>query len=144
MTSGDSSDTPLEETALPPAPPRLTDNSRAFRVMVRNEMFRRIELAADDDFEALGALDAEHGWDADRWADALDTYWDEHEFIESGPAARGPALLHITPGTDTWGVRQTVVDPEGNHDWFMAATVDLDASNEAGSAVVLFQEFSRM
>ena len=38
----------------------------------------------------LAALDAEHGWDADRWADALDAYWDEHEYIEAGPAARGP------------------------------------------------------
>ncbi|WP_425861382.1 DEAD/DEAH box helicase [Arthrobacter sp. TWP1-1] len=143
MTSGDSADV-VEETALPPAPPRLTDNARAFRVMVRNEMFRRVELAADDDFEALGALDGDHGWSADRWADALDAYWDEHEFIESGPAARGPSLLHINPSADAWAVRQTIVDPEGNNDWFMSATVDLDASNEAGSAVVIFKEFSRM
>ncbi len=144
MTSGEDGAAPLEETALPPAPPRLTDNARAFRVMVRNEMFRRIELAAEDDFDALGALDGDHGWDADRWADALDEYWDEHEFLEAGPAARGPALLHITPGTETWQVRQTVVDPDGNHDWFMQATVDLEASNEAGAAVVRFKEFSRM
>ena len=146
MTNGESTDGAglLEETALPPAPPRLTDNARAFRVMVRNEMFRRVELAADDDYEALGKLDGEHGWDADRWADALDEYWDEHEYIESGPAARGPALLHIAPSDDNWTVRQTIVDPAGNHDWFMHATVDLDASNEAGAAVVLFKEFSRM
>ncbi|MBP2414546.1 superfamily II RNA helicase [Arthrobacter stackebrandtii] len=143
MTSGEDSTAP-EETALPPAPPRLTDNSRAFRVMVRNELFRRVELAADDDFEALGALDGDHGWDADRWADALDAYWDEHEWLESGPAARGPSLLHINPGASEWAVRQTVVDPEGNNDWFMAATVDLEASNEAGAAVVIFKEFSRM
>ncbi len=143
MTSGEDSSAP-EETALPPAPPRLTDNSRAFRVMVRNEMFRRIELAADDDFEALGMLDGDHGWDADRWADALDAYWDEHEWLESGPAARGPALLHITPGASEWTVRQTIVDPDGNNDWYLSATVDLDASNEAGAAVVIFKEFSRM
>ncbi|WP_038468516.1 RNA helicase [Arthrobacter sp. PAMC 25486] len=144
MTSGDESAAAVEETALPPAPPRLTDNARAFRVMVRNELFRRVELAADDDFEALGMLDGDHGWDADRWADALDEYWDEHEFIEAGPAARGPSLLHINPGTETWEVRQTIVDPAGNHDWYMSATVDLEASNEAGAAVVLFKEFSRM
>ncbi len=143
MTNGEDSE-PLEETALPPAPPNLTDNSRAFRVMVRNEMFRRVELAADDNIDALGALDGDHGWDADRWGDALDQYWDEHEWLEAGPAARGPALLHITPGATEWTVRQTLVDPEGNNDWFMRATVDLDASNEAGAAVVRFQEFSRM
>ncbi len=148
MTSGEDSATlaesALSETALPPAPPRLSDNVRAFRVMVRNEMFRRVELAADDNFEELGKLDGDHGWDADRWADALDAYWDEHEFVESGPAARGPALLHISPGPDTWEVRQTIMDPAGNHDWNMFATVDLEASNEAGAAVVRFKEFSRM
>ncbi|MGA7207016.1 MAG: DUF3516 domain-containing protein [Specibacter sp.] len=143
MTSGET-EAPAVESALPPAPPRLTDNHRAFRVMVRNEMFRRVELAADDEFEALGQLDADHGWDADRWADALDAYWDEHEFIESGPAARGPALLSITESADSWKVRQTLADPAGNHDWIMTATVDLDASNEAGSAVVTFEDFSRL
>jgi hypothetical protein len=143
MTNGEEPDI-LAETALPPAPPRLTDNHRAFRVMVRNEMFRRVELAADDNFEALGELDGDHGWTADRWADALDGYWDEHEYIESGPAARGPALLHITEGTLSWKVRQTLADPAGNHDWSMTATIDLEASNQAGAAVVVLEDFSRM
>jgi superfamily II RNA helicase len=143
MTSGEVEEL-APEPAVPPAPPRLTDNHRAFRVMVRNEMFRRVELAADDDFEALGALDGDHGWDADRWADALDTYWDEHEYIDAGPSARGPALLHITEGPDRWKVRQVLADPEGNHDWSMTGTVDLEASNEAGAAVVRLEDFSRM
>ncbi|MGO4384108.1 DEAD/DEAH box helicase [Specibacter sp. RAF43] len=143
MTSGEV-EGPAVESAVPPAPPRLTDNHRAFRVMVRNEMFRRVELAADDDFEALGALDGDHGWGADRWADALDAYWDEHEYLESGPAARGPALLDITETPDTWTVRQTLADPAGNHDWVITATVDLDASNEAGAAVVRLSDFSRL
>ena len=33
---------------IPPAPERLTSNERAFRVMVRNEMFRRVKLFADE------------------------------------------------------------------------------------------------
>jgi hypothetical protein len=112
--------------------------------MVRNELFRRVELAADDNFEELGALDGGHGWDADRWADALDGYWDEHEYIESGPAARGPALLHITEGPAQWKVRQVLADPAGNHDWSITATVDLEASNQAGAAVVRLEDFSRL
>ncbi|ALE05915.1 DEAD/DEAH box helicase [Arthrobacter sp. ERGS1:01] len=143
MTNGED-EGPAAESVLPPTPPRLTDNHRAFRVMVRNEMFRRVELAADDDFEALGELDGDNGWGADRWADALDSYWDEHEFIEAGPAARGPALLQITESADSWKVRQTLADPDGNHDWSITATVDLEASNEAGSAVVVLEDFSRM
>ena len=45
-----------EAEALPPAPPSLVGNTRAFTVLVRNEMFRRVQLAAlerDDELEKL-------------------------------------------------------------------------------------------
>ena len=50
----------------------LTANPRAFRVLVRNELFRRVQLAALEDWDALGELDAASGFDADAWADAMD------------------------------------------------------------------------
>lgn len=124
------------ESVLTKAPPRLTDNIRAFRVMVRNELFRRVELFADEDEEALGALDADAGWDADRWADAMDGYYEDYEDIGTGANARGPALLIINEGPRLWKVRQIFDDPAGNHDWGINAEVDLDASNEAGTAAV--------
>ena len=46
-------------------PPPLTSNLRAFRVMVRNASFRRVELAARRDWATLGEMDQEAGWDAD-------------------------------------------------------------------------------
>ena len=46
-------------------------NPRAFRVLVRNAMFRRVELAARRDWAALAELDADAGWSADDWQDAL-------------------------------------------------------------------------
>ncbi|MCY0905242.1 DEAD/DEAH box helicase [Arthrobacter sp. H14-L1] len=141
LTSGAA---PQPHDAPPPPPPSLTRNERAFRVMVRNEMFRRIELAAADNFEALGALDDGAGWNADRWADALDAYWDEHEYLNDGPTARGPALLEITPAPGVWKVRQIIDDPAGNHDWSLAAEVDLAASDAAGTAVVRVLNFSRL
>ncbi|MBG0741176.1 DUF3516 domain-containing protein [Paeniglutamicibacter antarcticus] len=141
LTSGAA---PRPHDAPPPPPPSLTGNERAFRVMVRNEMFRRIELAAADNFTALGALDDGAGWNADRWADALDAYWDEHEYLNDGPTARGPSLLEITPAAGIWKVRQIIDDPAGNHDWTLAAEVDLAASDEAGTAVVRVLNFSRL
>ena len=36
----------------------------------------------------------------------------------------------------TWTVRQILDDPEGNHDWAIVATVDLDASDAAGEPVI--------
>jgi hypothetical protein len=136
--------TPVPHDAPPPAPPRLSSNERAFRVMVRNEMFRRVELAADDDIDALGELDADAGWNAERWGDALDDYWDEHEEINAGPTARGPALLVITQGPEVWQVRQILDDPAGNHDWGIEAEVDLAASDAAGTAVVRLTGLRRL
>jgi superfamily II RNA helicase len=117
-------------------PPAVTSNRRAFRVLVRNALFRRVELAAARHWEELGELDAESGWDAAAWAEALQPYFEEHDEIGTGPDARGPALLIIDEGPRAWAVRQIFDDPAGDHDWGFSATVDLAASDEAGIAVV--------
>ncbi len=75
---------------VPTGPPRVTANARAFRVLVRNALFRRVELAARRDWDALGELDSAAGWDADAWRDALEPYFAEHHEIGTGPDARGP------------------------------------------------------
>src|SRR5690625_2777279 len=49
----------------------ITANSHAFRVMVRNEMFRRVELAARHAYPELGRLDEDGEWDAEAWEEAL-------------------------------------------------------------------------
>jgi superfamily II RNA helicase len=119
-------------------PPALTGNKRAFRVLVRNALFRRVELAALRRWDELGTLDAEDGWDADAWADALEPYFDEHAGILTGPDARGPAMLIIEelPNEGEWRVRQIFDDPAGDHDWGFSAAVDLAGSDEAGVAVI--------
>ncbi|MFC7220641.1 DEAD/DEAH box helicase [Streptomyces polyrhachis] len=116
----------------------VTTNARAFRVLVRNALFRRVELAALDNVAELGALDGESGWDADRWGEALDAYWDEYEDLGTGPDARGPKLLQIEqdPAHGLWRVRQTFDDPRDDHDWGITAEVDLAASDAEGRAVV--------
>ncbi|SFS32371.1 DEAD/DEAH box helicase [Saccharopolyspora flava] len=122
--------------AAPAEPERVTRNTRAFRVQVRNALFRRVELAALRRYEQLGELDGEDGWDADAWADALEDYYDEHDEIGTGPDARGPHLLMITEESDRWRVRQIFADPAGDHDWGISAEVDLAASDEEGHAVL--------
>jgi superfamily II RNA helicase len=126
---------------LPPAPPGVTTNARAFRVLVRNELFRRVQLAALEKWDELGELDAASGFDADRWAASLDPYFDEYD-ASSGPLigvdadARSSAMLQITEGPTEWLARQVLSDPEGDHDWAISATVDLAESNEQGVAVL--------
>ncbi len=61
-------------TILPPVPERITANERAFTVLVRNAMFRRVELAALRRVEQLGELEAETGssMTGEDWREALD------------------------------------------------------------------------
>jgi Domain of unknown function (DUF3516) len=130
----------LEPAAGGPAaaagPPAVTSNPRAFRVLVRNALFRRVELAARRRWDELGALDGDAGWDAAAWADALEPYFAEHDQIGTGPDARGPALLIIDEQPGAWTVRQIFDDPAGDHDWGFSARVDLAACDEAGEAVI--------
>ncbi len=129
---------PSDEATDPASirPATLTANVRAFRVLVRNALFRRVELAALRRYDALGELDGHAGWDADAWAEAMDGYFDEYADLGTGPDARGPGLLAIEPEPDRWVVRQIFDDPNGDHDWGITAEVDLAASDEAGTAVV--------
>ncbi|GGX66353.1 DEAD/DEAH box helicase [Streptomyces hiroshimensis] len=124
----------------------VTANARAFRVLVRNALFRRVELAALDKVGELGEMDAESGWDEDRWAEAMDAYWDEYDDLGTGPDARGPKLLRIEekPEDGLWRVRQTFADPGGDHDWGITAEVDLTASDEEGRAVVRVVEVGQL
>ena len=136
MVSGTAASASPGAPVLPPAPPSVLSNPRAFRVLVRNELFRRVQLAAREDWDALGELDASAGFDADRWADAMDDYFDEHGTLSTGPNARGPALLMVTEAPGQWTVRQIFDDPAGDHDWGISATVDLAESAELGVAAV--------
>jgi superfamily II RNA helicase len=117
-------------------PPAVTGNRRAFRVLVRNALFRRVELAALRRYEELGELDGEDGWDADAWAEAIEPYFADHADIGTGPDARGPSMLIIEEHRDRWTVRQILDDPAGDHDWGISAEIDLDASDELGAAAV--------
>jgi superfamily II RNA helicase len=125
-------------------PPAVTGNLRAFRVLVRNALFRRVELAALRRYAELGALDADAGWDADAWAGALEPYFDEHDEIGTGSDARGPAMLIIDAQPDHWTVRQIFDDPAGDHDWGISAQIDLRASDEAGEAVLRVTEVGQL
>ncbi|HUC23777.1 MAG TPA: DUF3516 domain-containing protein [Streptosporangiaceae bacterium] len=125
-------------------PPAVTGNKRAFRVLVRNALFRRVELAALRRFDELGELDGQDGWDADAWAEALEPYFAEHGEIGTGADARGPAMLIIEELPGSWHARQIFDDPAGDHDWGFSAVVDLGASDEAGVAVITVTEVGQL
>jgi superfamily II RNA helicase len=127
-------------------PRRLSQQERPLRVMVRNAVFRRVQLAARDDVAGLAALEDASAALADppllvtmtfaEWDAALAAYYAEHGTLGDGSDARGPELFHVTVEGRRWSVRQTLDDPAGHHDWVLEAEVDLDATDDAGEAVV--------
>ncbi|HXA58510.1 MAG TPA: DUF3516 domain-containing protein [Streptosporangiaceae bacterium] len=118
---------------------RVTANTRAFRVLVRNAMFRRVELAAIGRFYDLAELDPDIDWPG-----AMDAYYADHDELGTGPDARGPKLLQIVEEQGGWRVRQVFDDPAGDHDWGISAEVDLAASDDEGIAVIRVTAVDRL
>jgi hypothetical protein len=140
-----SPDQPLNAPVTVPARPRpLTGNERAFTAMVRNALFRRVELFARHRWYDLGELDAGSGWTSERWQDVGDEYFAEHDDVGTGADARGPAMLIIDRQPDVWRVRQILDDPAGDHDWGFDVEVGLEASDEEGAAVLSVVDAGRM
>ncbi|MBF4587386.1 DEAD/DEAH box helicase [Curtobacterium sp. VKM Ac-2887] len=152
-----------EQEIAPPQPARLTGNVRAFTVLVRNALFQRVLLAARDDVDGLGALDAAAGFDGDAWDAVLEEYYEEHDTIGTDAEARSMSYLVLDQAGATgagatgvgasgsgaagsarvWRARQIFADPSGDKDFGFSATIDLDASDEAGEAVVRVTEIGR-
>ncbi len=137
-----------EKLSQPPpvdhAPPPVTANLRAFRILARNELFQRVELASMRRVDALGELDGEVGWTRDRWSDVLDEYFAEHASIGIGARARGMAFVQLTEAGRTWRARQIFEDPDDSNEWAITAEFDLDASDASGEAVVRVTDVGRL
>ncbi len=115
------------------SPPPVTANARAFKVMVRNASFRRVELAARQDVAGLAGAEAPGGLDASGWAEVLESYYAHRAGIGTGPDARSAAWFAVTEAPGRWHVRQVLDDPDGWHDAAIVAEVDLAESDEEGA-----------
>ena len=78
------------------------------------------------------------------WDSALESYYAEHDSIGTGQDARGPDLIQVSVHARTWHVRQTLEDPAGDRDWVIEATLDLDATDEVGEAVLTTTAMRRL
>jgi superfamily II RNA helicase len=114
-------------------PAGVTGNARAFRVMVRNELFRWVELLARRAYDELAAR-AGADWTPERLAAAMAPYWDEHDAIGIDAGARSATLTRLDD--ESGSATQVLDDPAGHHDWVVRAQVRRDASDEEGRAVV--------
>ncbi len=125
------------------APPMrsLRANERAFTVMIRNALFRRVQAAAFERYDELAELDAGSGFGAQPWRDALDDYYEEYDEIVIDARARSPKLLELDSSAEAtaaggWRFRQVLLDPRGDLAWGIEGVVDLTESEELGDAVI--------
>lgn len=112
---------------------RDVTETHAFRTMVRNEAFRWVQLLARSNTAALAETSAQSG---DEIADLWSGYFDEHDHVDTGPAARGPQ--HFSYDADSGKVVQSIVDPNEWLEWKAIGQVDFEASRSQGRAVVEF------
>ena len=92
----------------PPPPPRpLSQRGRVFDVMIRNALWRRVDLVAKDDLDGLEALEQATGaeFTRDDWDRAIEDYYAEHKQVLTDADARGPDLLTVARG-DGRGARR--------------------------------------
>ena len=138
MLNPDDPDGAGSETPVRPVTARtLVDDERAFRVLVRNKLFDWVQRLARRDGYADIVADAT---DRERWPSvdavvaAMSGYWDEFDEVLTDAEARSGELFVFDRSTGT--ATQILHDPEGGHEWRIAATVDVEASAEEGRAVV--------
>ncbi|GJM39622.1 MAG: helicase [Acidimicrobiales bacterium] len=116
---------PADEDAAAPVPRAdpddITANARAFRVLVRNEVFRVVTELASRRTDLL--------------ADDMAPYWDEHDWVGIDADARSSTWFDLSP--DATMVTQILCDPGDHHEWYLEVTVDLEASRSEDRAVIV-------
>ena len=132
-----------EEAAPPSAEDVVVVDRHGLEVQVRNALFERVLAAARGDWPALGELDGAYGYGAQRWREILDGYYAEHDAVLTDADARSTDYFELDESPEReerrWRVRQTFRDPDGDRDFQIQATVDLDATQESGE--VVFAEY---
>ncbi len=136
--------------------PDVTTDRRAFRALVRTRIFRWVQYAAtgqwtawSEDLTEIG----DFGWNERKLIELFEPYLAEYVGDGHGGErppigidgdARGPArFLVADDGGSTWAVEQVLVDPEGHDEWYLAVTVDLAGSADAGDVVATLDGLHR-
>lgn len=129
----------IADIAAPALTEEIVHDRRGLTVLVRNALFARVRLASMQRMAELGRMDADWGFSERRWKEALEAYFEEHAEIAVDADARSTAYFAVDESPEkerhAWRVRQIFSDPEGDHDFAIAAEVDIDATQETGEVV---------
>jgi superfamily II RNA helicase len=125
------------------APERAFDlaaEPRLLAARVRAELHALVRALSIGDYEAAGAVvrpDEAEPWNAERFARALEPYFDEYDHIVFTPEARAAHNTRIAQTEPRkWDVFQTLVDPERDGLWAISGEVDLSDSRDPDGPLV--------
>ena len=127
-------DAPPERAAAAIADPSdIVRRPAALKALIRNRVFRWVQLAAGRRWEALHEDLVEAGdrsRNSDELAALFGTYFAEHASIGIDGDARGPHRFDVSPDATgrRWTVHQSLADPEGFDEWQLTLEFDLDAT----------------
>ncbi len=123
----------------------ITTQTRAFQVMIRNATFRWVQLLSRADYVGL-AQEAEGDLsDVGRVKEVVSSYWEDFSEVATDAEARSSRWLVETARDQTQViVEQIVCDPEGFNEWRLRGVVELEASREAGEAVVKLTDIVKL
>jgi superfamily II RNA helicase len=125
----------------------VTRDERGFTVLVRNALAQLLRALARKDWTTAAAMVEaaadEAPWSAERFALALAPFFEEHAAIRTDPSSRAPSLTRIEKTETGWDVVQAIADIDGDDDWGLFCSVDLEASGRAGRPVVRLRDVRR-
>jgi len=117
----------------------VTTNKRAFAIMVRNATWAIVEALSRRNNVRAAEL-AGGDWRSDDIAEAMTPYWDTHDALTIDADAR--SVRHVDFVNETT-LHQALVDPEEWNEWRLVVAIDIDASIDAGEAVVELTSITR-
>jgi superfamily II RNA helicase len=121
----------------PTTPSTIVDDHRAFRVMVRNQIFewtQRLSRRQGYDALLIDAVDPERFRSIEDVVEVMRPYWERFGEIGLGPDARSPSRFVYDQTTHR--VMQVLLDPDESNEWRIEATVNVAESIEQGRAVL--------
>ncbi|MDP1920021.1 MAG: DUF3516 domain-containing protein [Myxococcales bacterium] len=127
---------------LPKPKKDLAKDPKALNARVRAELHQTVKLLAKKDYDELVELQTE--WTVDRLEQAMAPYWAERQTIDTTPRARQPKWTVLEPdGPRRWTVKQSLLDLEGEPDWFIEGLVDLTDRPDVDGALVVVRHIGR-
>ncbi|MBE2252305.1 MAG: DUF3516 domain-containing protein [Myxococcus sp.] len=126
-----------------PKPKRdLAKDLKTLNARARAEMHQLLKLLANKEYEEL--VEQQPEWTVDRLEEAMAPYWAERERIDTTPRARQPKWTALTEdGPRRWVVTHSLVDAEGEPDWFLEGVIDLTDKTDVEGALVTLRRVQR-